>query len=250
MLNKCALIPCLTWLILLFEVTGVAVAQLTYEIPAGFGWRQGLPFDLLEAEAVQKDLGLSAEKAHKLSLWKESVSEAAKPALTSVIDQRQRRAVRHTVERAFQPELDLILTAEQQNRLHEIDLQMEGLDALSDPSVGESLELTSPQKDKILSIHKQMVRAEIDSLKRPRDKYLTMEDRDPLLLDVLSPAQQDRFRQMKGAAFDKTGFLPTLRLRDRELEVWNVRYSPNGKKSPPLERTNSLSGMRKTVTQY
>ena len=62
-----------TSLIILLAIAGFAHAQISYKIPTGFGSRQGLPFDLLEVEAVQKDLGLSAETAYKLSLWKASV---------------------------------------------------------------------------------------------------------------------------------------------------------------------------------
>ena len=235
MSHKYALIRCVTELMLLLAIAGSAHAQITYKIPTGFGWRQGLPLDLLEVEAVQKDLGLSAETSYKLSLWRASVAEAAKSEAASVKDEIRpgkilRSEILQKVQLTFQSELDLLLTAEQQNRLHEIDFQLEGCEALSDPRVAEALELTSEQQSKISSIHKRMLREEIDSEKgAPKADHLTFEARDQLLLDVLKPAQQDNFSRMKGSAFDRSGFLQSLRLRDRELEVWNVKYSPDGK---------------------
>ncbi len=223
---------------LLFEVTSLTQAQLTYQIPTGFGWRLGLPFDLLEAEAVQSDLGISADKAYKLVLWRASVNEAAKASLATLKNEGDRRVIRQKVQIDFQSELDSILTQEQQDRLHEIDLQMEGSDALSDPSVAMALQLTIAQQDSIRSIHKRMAREEIDSLKKPNAKYLTFEDRDKLLLEVLTPTQQDQFKDLKGPPFNRHGFLPTLRLRDRELEAWNVKYSPDGKRLATSRQNN------------
>jgi WD40 repeat protein len=57
-----------------------------------------------------------------------------------------------------------------------------------------------------------------------------MRDRDKLLLDALKPEQQVEFARMKGSDFDSSGFLPCLRLKDRELEIWNVSFSPDGKR--------------------
>ncbi len=231
MSHKYNLTRCVTGLMFLLAIAGFAHAELSYKIPTGFGWRLGFPLHLLEVEAVQKDLGLSAEKAYKLSLWRASVDEAAKAEAASVKDKIKRREVLQKVQFTFQSELALILTPEEQNRLHEIDLQMEGLEALSDPSVAKALELSTDQKANIRSIHNRMMKEEIASVKGGRKAdHLTFKDRDQLLLDVLNPAQQDNFRSMKGLAFDRSGFLQTLRLRNQELEIWNVEYSPDGKR--------------------
>jgi hypothetical protein len=59
----------------LFAISATTYAEVTYRIPRGFGWRQSVPLFLLDDEAVQKDLELSAEAARKLAQLKK-LSEA------------------------------------------------------------------------------------------------------------------------------------------------------------------------------
>ncbi|MFO0923386.1 MAG: WD40 repeat domain-containing protein [Pirellulales bacterium] len=223
-----------SWMIVFVFAWAIACqahGEIIYKIPTSFGWRLGLPLHLLEQEAVQRDLGLTAEKSYMLSLWRESIESAAKSQIGSIKDKNKRREILAQIQLEPQFELGDILTSDQQNRLHEIDLQLEGLEALSDELVAKTLEFSPDQYFRIRSIHNRMLKEEKDSVKGGRKAdHLTFADRDKMLLDVLLPAQQEKFRQMKGAEFDRQGFLPTLRLKDQEFEIWSVIYSSDGKR--------------------
>jgi hypothetical protein len=231
MFLKHATFYCFAALAFICVIPGIARSEISYKIPTGFGWRSGLPLHLLEVEAVQKDLGLSAEASHLLSQWKATVSEAARTESVAIKDKVKLRKILQREQTKFQSELNLILTPKLQERLHEIDLQFEGLEALSDGAVATALELSSAQISAIRAIHERMLKEEIKSVKGGgKADYLSMRDRDKLLLDVLKPEQQVEFARMKGSDFDSSGFLPYLRLKDRELEIWNVAFSPDGKR--------------------
>lgn len=215
---------------LLWSIPGNAKSEISYKIPTGFGWRVGIPLHLLELEAVQKDLGLSPETSYKLSRWKTVVTEAARGETTAIRDAAKLREIHQQAQANIQSDLELILTQAQQERLHEIDLQLAGLEALSDRTVASSIGLAPEQSARITAIHNRMRKEEMDSIKGSRKAGTSTTDRDKQLLDVLKPEQQEKFASMKGVGFDSSGSLPNLRLKDRELEIWNVSFSPDGKR--------------------
>lgn len=215
---------------ILWLIPNKAQSEIAYQIPTGFGWRVGIPLHLLELEAVQKDLGLSPETSYKLSQWKTAVTEAARIGSTAIRDVAKLREIHQRAQAKIQSDLELILTPAQQERLHEIDLQLEGLEALSDKAVASSLELTPEQSARITAIHNRMRREEMDAIKGGRKAGTSTKDRDKQLLDVLKPQQHDKFVSLKGAIFDTSGFLPNLRMKGRELEIWNVSFSRDGKR--------------------
>lgn len=216
-------------LVALMASATLAYAEIIYRIPKGFGWRQGIPLQLLEEEAVQKDLGLSAETAFNLAKWKELFVTAMETEVPKSADPAKRVELIGLVQAKYQSQLDQILTPEQQTRLHEIHLQKAGLDALSDAAVAMELNLTAEQQKQILAVHQRMLSEEKALVKRGRlPGALSKAGRDELLLGVLSSEQQQMFAGLKGKPFDEMGCLPTLRLRGREIEIWNVAFSPDG----------------------
>lgn len=110
-----------------------------YKIPEGFGWRQGLPKQLLKDESVQKDLELTANEAYLLTIGNE-------------------------------PELEKLLSPQRQIRLQQIHLQKAKLDALSDVFVGQALVLSTEQKRRILDVLSSEQKAKFEKLKgKPLD---------------------------------------------------------------------------------
>lgn len=188
-----------------------AHAEIGYKIPNGFGWRQGIPLHLLENASVQKDLGLSAEAAVKLAKWKQAIVAAMKSQIPKELDPSKRAEMVGTVHARYQSQLDEILTADQQTRLHEIHLQMAGMDALSDAAVAKALNMSLEQQQRIYNVHDRMWTEEFRSIKGGRfTPTLSMADRDALLLAVLSPDQKRMFEKLRGKPFGASGRLPTL----------------------------------------
>jgi WD40 repeat protein len=226
---KQASLACLVTIWLLWLVPSNARSEISYKIPTGFGWRVGLPLHLVDLEAVQRDLGLTAEASYKLQRWKLLVLEGGNEAALAVRDKAKLREIHERSQSKLEAELGLFLTQTQKERLHGIDLQMEGMNALSDAAVASTLGLSPGQNAAIRAIHNRMQREEIKSVKGGRKAGdLSMKDRDELLLAVLNSEQQETFVRLKGMEFDRRGILPTLRLRDREMEVWSVAFSPDG----------------------
>ncbi len=219
------------WCLLYCTLASNVNAEIAYKIPTGFGWKVGVPSRCMGLESVEKELGLSPDVAYQLDRWNDAVNAAAYQELAATRDKIQRREVLQKVQRSVQPTMESILSESQLSRLHEIDLQMEGLDALSDPKVADALQLSATQKASIRAIHQRMLKEEIASVKGGRKAdHLSMRDRDKLLLEILTQEQKETWHELRGREFDPSSFLPKLRFRDRALDVWNVSFSPDGKR--------------------
>src|SRR5262245_16823218 len=167
----------------LFAIIRVAGAEIIYKIPKGFGWRQGVPVQLVEDDAVQSDLELDAATAHKLAGWKSMVRKAIDSEVPSNTDPAQELEKRRLVQSRYQPQLDEILNPAQQLRLDEIHLQQAGMNALSDAAVAKVLRLTPEQEQQILAIHERMRREEARQVKtRDTTGHLSIGARDDMLL--------------------------------------------------------------------
>jgi serine/threonine protein kinase len=140
---------------------------------------------LLENPDVLDDLALSAANRKKLAGLATTMRMRQKELRTETRDlglsseERRKRLV--DLARASTPEVRNVLTAEQLQRLEQIDLQFQGPDAFTDPEVADALKLTPEQKATIRDILDQF--REHDPIDhhgpRPRDHGSGPEDRPP-----------------------------------------------------------------------
>lgn len=208
----------------------VVHAEISYKIPGDFGWRAGVPLELFEDEAVLSDLSLDAKAAHALAGWKAQIMTEVEAEASSNPDPAKRLEIRRSVLERRKQELDEILSPAHQSRLYELHLQKAGLNGLSDSAVADSLGLSPEQRRQVLAIHQLMFSQEKTAVKTGRTTgHLTMAARDEKLFDILSDVQKETFDRLKGRPFDSSGCLQWLRLDGRDLPMWNVAFSPDGR---------------------
>lgn len=194
-------------------------AEIISRIPGDFGWRKSIPLQLILAKEVIEDLGLSEKVAHKLKQLHEQIQEEVeaerrKPTQNSpnapTPKKRVRRyewndAILHTVRNRHTDELKALLTSQQQERLHQIHLQEQRkrTDALCDPGVANELGLTATQRSEIYQSHWEVVKAEMDEVKRGM-KYTgpsssSLESACPeTVMKILSEEQRQSFERLQG----------------------------------------------------
>lgn len=219
----CATIVAVTWL-----AAGTAEAQGQGGRGRGFGFGGRGVISLAAEEAVQKDLGVSADDAAKLKkisddYRQESRSEFEKAGFTGGFqnmseEDRKKMGdkmteIRKTLEAKFMPQLKEILTSDQFTRVQQIRLQAQGVQALSDADTVKALELSKEQQDKITALNEEY-RKKFGELFTAgaggnRDEIRTkMQDmgkeREAKLTEVLTKPQQEKFASLKGKEFDLT----------------------------------------------
>jgi Spy/CpxP family protein refolding chaperone len=186
------------------------------------------PVTVVEHKAVQKELGLSEEKAEKIKDIATDVREEMQQQVEGAGidfrglrdlsgDERAKRMVEIQAKMAeiaknindkFLPKLAEILDKAQMTRLHEIAIQAAGPEALRDASVAGALSLTKEQQDKIAAINKDFSakRMQIPRTGEASERMAKMselrEEQTAKTAEVLTKDQQAKFAEMKGKPFD------------------------------------------------
>jgi hypothetical protein len=197
----------------------------------GMGGGQGVnPLGLVGNAAVQKDLGVSEDKAEKLKDIAGDVRQDVQEEFQSAgIDfgalrdlsgeEREKKMaeirtkmaeIQKTVGDKFMPKIAEILDKTQMTRLHEIAVQAAGPSALKDAGVVKDLGLSKEQQDKIAAIDKDFS-GKLTNVPRAERFAKMQEMRDEQLAkttEVLSKDQQAKFTEMKGKAFDLKSLRP------------------------------------------
>jgi hypothetical protein len=158
--------------------------------------RADRPLLLLSRPDVRADLGLSSEQALSAQrtitdLYVQAAALRGKPDAEVVA---ARRAIDESQSRWLQTQL----TAEQQVRLVQIDLQWEGPSALiTRPVVAETLGLSAEQRASLSAAISRRNHLRTQGRDRPQDERQLAEQ----ALSALSPEQRGRWRAMLGRPF-------------------------------------------------
>jgi Spy/CpxP family protein refolding chaperone len=165
--------------------------------------------DLLRSEDVQKELEVTQEQLAEI----EKIDESRRELLIKIWedfgramspeDRRQKFLENREKVNQFDEQADAkiadILRPAQLKRLKQIQFQASlrrGVsNALTRGPLGEALDVTEDQKQKL-----QEVRAEVDRELREKIEQLRREAQDKIL-GVLSPEQRDRFKELTGEPF-------------------------------------------------
>jgi serine/threonine protein kinase len=153
---------------------------------------------LLCQPAVLDDLGLGDEQRPRVNKfcarvgkeWVESLADVGRRSPA----ERGRRAVARA--RAYEVEVNALLTPAQRARLRQIGLQAEGPGAFSEPEVVAELELTAEQRDQIRTIEDETLFGWMRGA-APGARDRTANER---ILAVLTEEQVRRWRVMTGEA--------------------------------------------------
>jgi hypothetical protein len=210
-------------------------AEIGRLIPGDVGWRRSPPLQILLTDRydghtvefildpnVVEDLGLSAEVAQKLEqLHKQILIEASeerqKPRTDDPNKPPHDRHVRqefwndeiwHTVRKRHTKELNELLTPQQQERLHQLNIQKQPrfTDALSDSGVAKAVGLTDAQRAQIYQLHWEVLKAEMDQIKDEArgggdngEKTNTLYRACPeKIMKLLSDEQRQAFEKLRG----------------------------------------------------
>jgi len=198
----------------------------------GFGFGFGGPggrglVSLAANEAVQKDLGLSADAAGKLNTLNEDYRAAQRKEYTTTgidlqnsqnlsNDERQKMQAKMTdvntkLNEEFTPKLKELLSADQMKRLKQIQIQEQGSGALTNADVATELALTEEQKKKLNDLQAEYRRKQGELFgggaggdiqeRLAKGRELTTE-RDAKAAEVLTAEQKIKYTALKGSPFD------------------------------------------------
>lgn len=178
----------------------------------GFGGRMmgaNLSMMLLGREDVQKELNLSQTQKAKLEQMRQEMRQAMQELRDLPPEQRRERV--QELRQKYDPES--VLTDAQRKRLRELELQWQGPIALTDPEVAKQVGLTEEQQAKIRGI----VQETFQSLRpqpgqpggapgaRMEEFRKAREQAEKKILEVLTPAQREKWQQMLGKPFEFQG---------------------------------------------
>jgi len=179
----------------------------------GMGGNQNLKSILLTNKALQEELKVGDEQVAKLKEFAEKQSEAMKPFAQFGGDEEEQIA-RMEVQLKLMKErvtfMKTALTAEQVQRLGQIEKQQMGMAAFSNAKIAKELAITDEQTEKIKTINadmnkemRDMFSGGFDAETQKKITALRSETQDKVE-KVLSNDQRKKWKEMTGEAFDTT----------------------------------------------
>lgn len=196
----------------------------------GFGGGMGGILSLISNEAVTKDLGVNEEVVGKLKKLSEEIrAEQAKArgtreefAAIQNLPEEERNKKRaemfaksaeaaKKIQETYVPKLKEILSAEQVQRLHQIQWQSNPIGALADPEVIKAIDLKKEQTEKIAAVNKEAGEKTRELFSAGaggggagnREKMQEInKKRDADIAAVLTAEQNEKLKTLKGKEFD------------------------------------------------
>lgn len=174
----------------------------------GRGFGGGGTTQLLRMPEVQKELKLEAAQIELLNaLQRPQINRQEFQSLSP----EQRRERFQQIRAEQEKKIAEILNKDQMTRLKQLQLQRQGVRALSQPEVANALKLSADQKSKIEAI-RQEERSALQGLRgngqSPEDRRAAFEKiratrqaNEAKLLGVLTDAQKKQFEAMQGPKF-------------------------------------------------
>lgn len=223
--------------VLMLHVISVdASAQTSKEF---LGARGGGIFYVAACEAVQVELGITAESKAKLRvIVNDYTSErsAARDAMAKVIEEagvnggdntKLRQTELHKLEarvaaanERFQEQMVGTMSVQQMTRLKQITWQVYGSESLaSDPELIRALDLQPSHLEKIRSINDEDRRSRLERLRRGTALPEIDKERDLKAVEVLVESQRGKYRQMTGKPFDLALLVPKEVSQQRRSDV-------------------------------
>lgn len=201
-------------------VAALAVAaNLQAQGPGGPGGRGGMMggqrgslLMLLQNEQVQKEIELVADQKEKITALNKETQDARAAARADManLSQEERQAKMKEAAEKTEKKVEGILNPKQLKRMEQIQLQVQGGVALSNPKVVKALALTDDQQAKIKTINDDSRKAMADMRSGggpPSDEdrakmQKSMKETETKLMDVLTADQKGKLEKMKGEKFD------------------------------------------------
>ena len=202
---------------------------------SGFGGGSSMA-SLLGNEAVQKELALEGAALEKAKALRDEYRAEVQKGMPENSFQglrdlpRDQQAAKLTELRqkmteastkaaaAVNPKIKEALSAQQYERLQQIQWQAAGIQAYSDAELTKALDISKEQSEKIAAVEKEYSGKQRELFRggfneEAREKMTALsKERDSKVNEVLTAAQREKFAQLKGKEFD----LASLRTRGRD----------------------------------
>ncbi|HTU21884.1 MAG TPA: hypothetical protein VMG10_27850 [Gemmataceae bacterium] len=174
------------------------------EAPPLIGVATGI-LSYLSSPQVRDELKLTEDQLKKIEELKKELKtkRRLKPADLRSLSLEERVKKAQEIVKATEAALAKILTRKQLRRAEQIFLQLRGPMLLRSPQVAAALKLTDEQKEKMKDIDRETFREYRESRKKGDQHPLTelFKRRDEKLLNVLTPAQKKKRKQLLGEPF-------------------------------------------------
>lgn len=190
-----------------------------------FGRSQNSLVSLAANEAVQKDLGCSADEMNRLRGFQDDYRAASQKELSSLgisfqnfrnITDAQREAagakmaeVTVRLNNEYLPRLKRVLVPDQMKRLRQIQIQVSGIDAMLEGDLAAELGLSEEQKKSLTAIRDEysgkqssLFRGDGDPQERNNKIRELSEERDRKTSEVLTSDQNAKLLTLQGEPFD------------------------------------------------
>lgn len=192
--------------------------------PGGFSLRAMV----MQSKVLQEELKITEEQLDAFKAFTEKQTDAMKKFATmggSDEDQIERMTIQLQLLKDRVAMMKKTLTKEQDKRLHQIELQQQGIAALANDKVAKELQLSDEQKEKIKSTVDGM-RKEMSELQRggfgggfDPEKFQEMqkkiktirEEASEKMEKALTKEQRSNWKDMLGETFDMSKLLPMRR---------------------------------------
>ena len=186
------------------------------------------PSYLLDSEAVQKELALTAEQKAALQKVRDEQSAGDQAFFAGFMgissDEMQRRLEQRASN--LRNKIQKVLTRQQTERLSEINLQVAGFLALNFDDVAKALGLSTEQKQQLKNLSEESHRKldgltatiRIDQLSKQQRADLRKKQDDIVAqrkeksLSLLTDEQQTKFEKLQGEKFDISSVKPPRRI--------------------------------------
>ena len=170
---------------------------------------------LLRQEAVQTELGITAEQREK---FRAALGERLRDAAAGTggfrdlsPEERQQRLEQRRAQMAEEDDkIAGILTDAQKTRLEQIRMQARGAGILMDPKISEQLGITADQRKEFRSLWQEMR----DGGRGDGSRREAMAAK---VMEILTPDQKSKLEALRGPAFD----VSSLQLRGRRRAAAN-----------------------------
>ncbi|MCE9559968.1 MAG: hypothetical protein K8R88_13595 [Armatimonadetes bacterium] len=178
------------------------------------GGRQGGKTQLLRRKDVQKDLGITAAQTTEIDAMQKAAQEDMRAAFQDAQgDQDAMRKIMTEMQTKQAEQLAKILTAKQMTRLDEINIQIQGNNAILDEKVQKSLKMTTAQTEKIKKLQEAQQAANQSLMEKMRNQEIDREaftasmtkNRDAMGVElgkILTAEQVTALKAMGGAKFE------------------------------------------------
>jgi hypothetical protein len=199
---------------LVAALSGPAMAQ--GQGRGGFGMGGGGPVALLGNPGVQKELKLDSEQVEKATALASEIREK----MTGLRDQLQglqgqeaqakRQELMKPINEGAMKSAAAFLKPEQVKRLHEIELQQRGANALSDPAIAKKLGVTDEQAAKVKTIladsqaeMRELFQSAGDDRQAAMAKVQTLrKETNNKVMALMTEDQKKTWKEMTGEPFE------------------------------------------------